>query len=80
VRRGPPQSGLPLVLPSWVGWRRPGPFDVFQEPPRPVSRERPAAQAIRDRSRALHQGKDRGRRGLRRRRRFVKRKSVRPRR
>ena len=45
-RRGPPQSGLPLVLP--VGARRRGsrPFDLLEEPPRPVSRERPPAQAV----------------------------------
>jgi transposase len=38
--------GLPLVLPSWARRRRPGSFDVFQESPRPVSRERPSAQAV----------------------------------
>ena len=40
----------------------PGPFDVLQEPPRPVPRERSAAQAVRDRGRALHEGKAGGRR------------------
>jgi hypothetical protein len=40
VRRDAPQSGVPLVLP--IGARGGGPrsFDVFQEPPRPLSHER----------------------------------------
>jgi transposase len=44
---------------------RPRSFDLFQEPPRPFSRERSSAQAVRDRCGALHQGTDRGRRSFR---------------
>lgn len=68
MRRGPPQSGLSLVLS--LGARRRGSrsIDVFQEPPRPFPRERSAAQAVRYRGGALHEGRDRGRRGLRSRR------------
>ena len=40
MRRGPPQSGLSLVLSLGARRRRPGSFDLFQEPPRPFSRER----------------------------------------
>ena len=54
VRRGTPQSGLSLVLPSWARRRRARSFDIFQEPPRPVSRERSASQTVRDGGRALH--------------------------
>jgi transposase len=39
-------------------------FDVLQEPPRSFSRERSVAQAVRDGGGALHEGRDRGRRGL----------------
>ena len=42
-------------------------FHVFQELPQPFSRERSRAQAVRDRSRALHEGRHRGRRSLSRR-------------
>ena len=45
-------------------WRCSRSFDVFQEPPRSFSRERSLAQAVRDGGRALHEGRDRGRRGL----------------
>ena len=46
VRGGPPQSGLSLVLSSGARRRRSGSFDVFQEPPRPFSRERSPAQTV----------------------------------
>ena len=68
VRGGPPQSGLSLVLSLGARRRRSRSFDVFQEPPRPFPRERSVAQAVRDRGGALHEGRDRGRRGLRSRR------------
>ena len=68
VRGGPPQPRLPLVLPAGAGRRRPGPLDLLEEPPRPLPRERPAAQAVRDGRRALHGRGPGRRRGLRRRR------------
>jgi hypothetical protein len=68
MRRGPPQPGLSLVLSIGAQRRRPRSFDVFQEPPRPVSRERSPSQAVRDRGGALHQGKDRRGRSVRGRR------------
>ena len=68
VRRGPPQSGLSLVLSIGARRRRPRSFDLLQEPPRPFPRERSPAQAVRDRGGALHEGRDRGRRSLRGRR------------
>ena len=43
VRGGPPQSGVPLVLPFGAGRRRAGSFDLLQEPLRPVSRKRSPA-------------------------------------
>ena len=63
VRRDPPQSGLSLVLSIGARRRCPGSFDVFQEPPWPVSRERSPAQAVRDGGGALHEGRDHGWRG-----------------
>ena len=63
-----PQSGVSLVLSVGARRRRSRSFDLFKEPPRPVSRERSSAQAVRDGGGALHEGRDRGRRGLRGRR------------
>jgi hypothetical protein len=39
VRRGPPQSGVLLVLPAWARRRRSGPFQLLEEPARPLSPE-----------------------------------------
>ena len=66
MRRGPPQSGLPLVLSPGPGWRRAGPFHLLEEPARALPRERSAARVVRKRGPPLH---DRGpgrRRRLRR--------------
>jgi hypothetical protein len=53
---GPPQPCLWLVLSLGLDGERPRSFDVFfQEPPRPFSRERSAAQAVRERCGALHE-------------------------
>jgi hypothetical protein len=53
MRRGPPQSGLPLVLSIGARWRRPGSFDVLKEPPGPLPRERSAAPPFRQRGAAV---------------------------
>ena len=54
----PALDGVSWVQGGLVGARRrrPGSFDVFQEPPRPFSRERSLAQAVRDGGGALHEG------------------------
>jgi Transposase DDE domain len=51
----PSQPGLSLVLSLGARRRRSRSFDLFQEPPRPFSRERSSAQAVRDRCGALHE-------------------------
>src|SRR6516162_3031896 len=68
VRRGPPQLGVSLVLPTGAGWCGAGPLDFLKEPAWPFPRERSAAQGIRDDRPALH-GRGVGwRRGVRSRR------------
>ena len=41
MRRGPPQFGLPVVLPARSGWDDAGSLDVLQEPAWPFPAERP---------------------------------------
>ena len=61
-------SCVPLVLSLGPRWRRSRSFDVFQEPPRSFPRERSVSETVRDRGGALHEGRNRRRRGLRGRR------------
>jgi transcriptional regulator with XRE-family HTH domain len=66
---------LNLAYPGSVDWGLTAmslSFDVFQEPPRPVSRERSPAQAVRDGGGALHEGRHRRGRSLRGRRRHYR--------
>jgi hypothetical protein len=63
LRRGAPESGLPLVLPAGTGRCRAGSLDVLEEPAWSVPRQRHASIRVRDGVGALP-----GRRACRRRR------------
>lgn len=54
LRRGPCPSGVSVVLQARSDRCGARSFDIFQEPPRPLSRERPVPESVRDRAATLH--------------------------
>ena len=68
LRGGASEPRLSLVLPARPGGRCAGPFDLLEEPARPLPRQRPAARAVRDDGAPLHRGRAGRRRRLRGRR------------
>ena len=62
---GAPEPGLPLILPARPDRRGARPFDLLDEPPRPVPRLRPVPPAVRGRAGAPHRRGSGGGRSLR---------------
>ena len=54
VRGGPSEPGLSVVLSARPGGRGAGSFDLLEEPPWPLPRERSSAAGVRDGAAPLH--------------------------